>query len=220
MVPGRRPLRLPTQRPAARRGRRPVIAILGVDGSGKTTQARLLVERLRQGGTGASYFENAGGRPVTDWIAHRLGRADGRALFTPTGIVVIESTLRWLAVARALGLSRATGRVAVMDRYGYCQRALMQARGDRGAGLVRLAFLPFRAPDIVVFLAVDEAQARRRVELRGYDREELAYLQAFAAAYATLPESEGFVAVDASGDIDEVHERIRQVVDPLFAARR
>ncbi|MDQ8044819.1 MAG: hypothetical protein AAGC46_09250 [Solirubrobacteraceae bacterium] len=219
MVPGRRLPRLPSARPTRRR-RPPVIAILGVDGSGKTTQARLLAERLRRDGIGASYFENAGGRPVTDWIAHRLGRADGRALFSPTGIVVIESTLRWLAVGRALGLSRVTGRVAVMDRYGYCQQALMRARGDHGAGLVRLAFLPFGAPDLVVFLAVDVAQAQERVELRGYDREELAYLEAFAAAYASLPESEAFVALDASGSIDEVHERIHGIIAPLLGRGR
>lgn len=203
----------------ARRRRPPVIAILGVDGSGKTTQARLLAERLRGEGIGAAYFENPGGRPITDWIAHRLGRPNGRALFGATGIVLIESTLRWVAIARALGLSRATGRLAVMDRYGYCQRAIMEARGDRGAGLVRLAFLPFPTPDLVCFLAVDEQQAKQRVDARGYDREAVAYLRAFAAAYDTLPESESFVLVDGSGTIDDVHGRIRSLIGPLVRDR-
>jgi dTMP kinase len=48
--------------------------MLGVDGCGKSTQARLLVAWLNGNGVRAAYFDNAGGRPVLD----RLGRAAAR----------------------------------------------------------------------------------------------------------------------------------------------
>ncbi|RQX33502.1 hypothetical protein DLJ57_19530 [Micromonospora chalcea] len=53
---------------------RPVmIALLGVDGSGRTNQAKALAERLRRRGVRARYFENAGGRPLWNRLARALG---------------------------------------------------------------------------------------------------------------------------------------------------
>ncbi|MGW5015446.1 hypothetical protein ACWEOR_25665 [Micromonospora chalcea] len=69
---------------------RPVmIALLGVDGSGRTNQAKALAERLRRRGVRARYFENAGGRPLWNRLARALGRADGLALFG------VPSIRRW-----------------------------------------------------------------------------------------------------------------------------
>ncbi|MEX5635854.1 hypothetical protein [Parafrankia sp. FMc2] len=93
--------------------RRPIIVLLGVDGSGKTTQARQLAAWLDGQGVPARYFENAGGRPIWDALARLLGRADGRALFGCRAYVVVEASLRGVAVSRALALSWLTGRVAV-----------------------------------------------------------------------------------------------------------
>lgn len=54
---------------------RPVlIALIGVDGSGKTTQAKELAGWLRDSGRRARYFENAGGRPIWTAIARPRSR--------------------------------------------------------------------------------------------------------------------------------------------------
>ncbi len=126
-----------------RRRRRPaIIALLGVDGVGKTTQARLLARTLSAAGQPASYFENGGGRPIVDALARLLGRRDGPDLLGSRVHVAVEATFRGLAITRALALSRLTGRIAVMDRYAYCQYAVMRLRGDgdgrRAAGARRL----------------------------------------------------------------------------------
>ncbi|MDM4781542.1 MULTISPECIES: hypothetical protein [unclassified Micromonospora] len=77
---------------------RPVmIALIGVDGSGKTTQARALAARLRERGVPARYFENAGGR--RNRLARALGRADGVALFGRTVYPALEATVRAAAMA-------------------------------------------------------------------------------------------------------------------------
>lgn len=190
-----------------------------MDGSGKSTQARLLARWLRDHGVPASCFENAGGRPVLDRLARAAGRADGPALLGP-GYVVLEAGVRWLAVARALLLSRVTGRVAVVHRYSYCQYAVMRARGDRGERWVRAAFGCFPAPDVVCLLSVPAAVAQHRVELRGRDREKVGYLAAFEQAYRSLPEATSFRIVPAGSDRPAVQGALRDAVAPVLLSRR
>lgn len=191
--------------------RPPIIALIGVDGSGKTTQARRLARWLTESGRPASYFENAGGRPVLDGLAHRFGRRDGRDLLG-RGYVVVESTVRWVAISRALILARRTGRIPVMDRYTYCQYAVLRARAEAGENRARALFGRFPVPDLVCFLSVPARTAQVRVELRGRDREELAYLEAFDQAYRSLPEYPSFRVVPAGGTVDQVQAELRAVV--------
>jgi dTMP kinase len=185
------------------------IAVVGIDGSGKTTQAKHLVDWLRAEGTPARYFENPGGRPVTDWLARRLGRADTAALLGERGRLLVETSIRAIALGRVAGWSRATGEIAVMDRCAACQLALVGARGVRGERAVRAVLGPFGLPDLVLQLVVDGAMACDRVEQRGYDRETVDYLERFAAAYRGLPEAATFVLVDGNGSVDEVQDRLR-----------
>lgn len=197
-----------------------IIAVLGVDGSGKTTQAKMLAEWLTAEGVPARYFENPGGRRLTDRIAHRLGREDTSALVGRIGRVVLETFVRAGALGRAAIWARLTGRVAVMDRYSYCQYAVIRARSDRGERFARAILRPFRAPHAVCYLAVPPTQAQMRVALRGYDHEELAHLIAFADAYHGLPEAPSFLVLDASGEVAEVHALLQAAVRPAVGLAR
>lgn len=189
----------------------PVVALVGIDGAGKTTQARLLARALAEDGVPASYFENGGGRPVLDRLARAAGRRDGPDLLGPA-YVVLEAAIRWAAVARALLLSRLTGRVAVLDRSPSCQYALMRTRGDAGERWARAAFGLLPAPDLVVLLTVPAPLAQERVERRGRDREDVAYLAAFDRAYRSLPEAASFRVVDGSGTTEQVQVELRRLV--------
>jgi thymidylate kinase len=205
---------------AAVAARPKVIALVGIDGSGKTTQARRLAAALTAAGTPATYWQNAGGRRWFGRVARRLGRRDGQRLLGRTGLLFAESVLRWLAIARALVRSRMLGRVAVMDRYAVCQYASIRAHGKagpidralatRGPGerLARLAYCVFPRPDITFLLAVDPGEAYRRIELRGTDHEDVRYLAAAQAAYRALPEHPTFVVIDAGGTPDQVARAI------------
>ncbi|WFE66837.1 thymidylate kinase [Micromonospora sp. WMMD714] len=181
-------------------GRGVVVAVVGVDGSGKSTQAKRLVGRLREAGVPAVYLENAGGRPLWNRLAQAVGRRDGVHLFGRRGYPALEATVRWLALARAVAVTRLTGRVGVMDRWTWCQYVIMQARGDRGIRLVRAAYAFFPRPDLVCFLAVTPELARRRVLARGIDTEELAHLTALDAGYRALPEFGSFILIDGNAD--------------------
>ncbi|MGK5675552.1 dTMP kinase [Micromonospora sp. URMC 106] len=189
-----------------------IIALVGIDGAGKTTQAKALAGRLNAAGAPATYFENAGGRPLWNRLARALGRRDGPHLFGRTGYVALEATVRWLAIARAVLVSRLTGRTAVMDRWSWCQHVVMRVRGDRGGRLARLAYGIFPPPDLVCFLAVSPELAQQRVLARGIDTEELPYLRALDAGYRGLPEFGTFTVVDADGGPAEVRAALDRAV--------
>ncbi|MFC0532269.1 dTMP kinase [Phytohabitans kaempferiae] len=199
--------------------RRPrVVALVGVDGSGKTTQAHRLAAALTEVGLPATYWQNAGGRRWFGRLAKRLGRgSDAQRLLGRAGLLLVESILRWLAIARALLRSRLRGRVAVMDRYAVCQYASIRAHeGSRVAEwFARAAYALFPRPDMTFFLALDAAEAVRRIDLRGEDHESEEFLATSDVAYRSLPEFKSFVVIDASGTPDEVTARINEHLEML-----
>lgn len=187
------------------------VALIGIDGSGKTTQAHRLAEMLAAEGLRASYRQNAGGRHFVARIAKWFGRPDAEALVGRRAMLVIEAVLRWGAIVRTLFFQAFTGETVVMDRYAYCQYASMRShhakpRAERRA---RLAYRLFPPPDVTFLLAVSPKVAQERIDARGYDREELTFLQDADAAYRSLPEFPAFVVIDADGTQDEVAAALR-----------
>lgn len=191
-----------------------LIALVGIDGSGKTTQAQRLAAWLAESGTPARYALNAGGRRWLSRFAHGLGQSNAQQLFGVSGMLVAESVLRGLAISSALLRAHLSNAVAVMDRYSFCQYASIRAHcvwsgQGKGEQLARCAYRIFPRPDVTFLLAVDPAEAYRRIELRGTDHENLEFLIATAQAYQELPEAEDFVVIDASLGPDEVSRTIR-----------
>jgi dTMP kinase len=193
--------------------RPPIIAIVGIDGSGKTTQAHRLATALTGHGLPAAYWQNAGGRRWFGRLARRLGRRDARRLLGRGGLLLVESVLRWLAIARALLRTAIAGRVAVMDRYAVCQYTSIRVQGGhRWERLARVCYRVFPPPDVTFLLDVDPVEAYRRIEGRATDHESLDFLAASAATYRSLPESVSFVVIDGNGTPDQV---TRAIIDHL-----
>jgi dTMP kinase len=187
------------------------VALVGIDGSGKTTQARRLAVELSAAGYPAAYHQNAGGRRWFGQLAARFGQADAEDLLGRRLMLVVESVLRWLAIARALLRRRSTGDIAIMDRYAVCQYASIRARGHRaarGEWLARLAYRLLPAPDVTFLLSIRPIVAWQRVEDRGYDHETIEYLAAADAAYRSLPEYASVVVIDANRTPDQVNADI------------
>lgn len=188
------------------------IALVGIDGSGKTTQAHRLADDLAAEGLRAAYRRNAGGRRWFGRLARRLGRGDdAEAVLGRRGMLFAESLLRWLAILRTLLRRALTGEITVMDRYAACQYASLRARAAAPSAerRARLAYGLFPRPDVTFLLAVDPQVAHDRIERRGYDHETTSYLSAAAAAYRSLPEYAGFVVIDANATPAEVAAEIR-----------
>ncbi|SCF32007.1 thymidylate kinase [Micromonospora chaiyaphumensis] len=192
------------------RARLRAVALIGIDGSGKTTQAHRLAEALTAAGHPATYHRNAGGRRWLGRLAQRVGRPDAQRLVGRNGLLALESLLRWLAIALALVTCLVTGRTAVMDRWSACQYASIRAHGgQRWERLARAGYRVFPPPRVTFLLTLDPAEAYRRIERRGTDHESMQWLSDAATAYRTLPEYGSFVVVDGSGTPEEVSHRIR-----------
>ncbi|GAB1689914.1 dTMP kinase [Krasilnikovia sp. M28-CT-15] len=198
-----------------RRRRLRTVALVGIDGSGKTTQARLLAQALRAQGLPATYRRNAGGRRWFGRLAAAFGRRDAEALLGRRLMLAVESLLRWLAILDTRLRRRVTGDISVMDRYAVCQYASLRARGasPRAERRARLAYRVFPRPDVTFLLTVDPAVAYERIEARGYDHEEMAFLRAAADAYRSLPEHDDFVVIDANRSPDEVAAALSAALD-------
>ncbi|MFC3500969.1 dTMP kinase [Micromonospora krabiensis] len=194
-----------------RRRRLRTVALIGIDGSGKTTQAHRLADALTAAGRPATYHRNAGGRRWLGRIAQRVGRSDAQRLVGRDGLLAVESVLRWLAIAAALVSCLLTGRTAVMDRYAACQYASIRAHGGhRWERLARAGYRVFPRPQVTFLLAVDPAEAYHRIERRGTDHETMGWLTAADTAYRTLPEYPTFVLVDAGRPAEEVSRQIQR----------
>ncbi|GAB3858627.1 dTMP kinase [Dactylosporangium cerinum] len=187
------------------------MALIGIDGAGKSTQARWLADWLDASGIPARYHRNAAGRVFFGRLAQRLGRRDAEHLLGVRLFLLVETLLRGFVITRALLLSRLTGTVAVMDRYTYCQYTSITVRGGR-PGPARLLFRLLPQPELVLYLAVPPLVAQARVDARGKDHEELDYLTACDAAYRGLPEADRFTVVDAGTDPSAVQAQLREAV--------
>jgi dTMP kinase len=148
------------------RGR--LIAFEGVDGSGKSTQLRLLAEALRA--VGLPVVETS--EPTEGAFGRRI-----RAMARSGERVAAEEELRWFVedrrehVASVLGPGLAAGAAVLTDRYFLSTVAYQGARGLDPGRLLAEAEEEFPLPDLALVLDVAPAVGLARVEARGGARE-------------------------------------------------
>ena len=184
-----------------------LIVLTGIDGSGKTTAARALVDAARNAGNRALFLGNYAGRRQMSLIGARLG------IHLPPRLAdVLKTAVRTFNVLNSHRRARRFPGLVVMDRDLHCQLALRRMHG-----LPRGRVLPFliRAlprPDLLIYLDIDPREAHARVLARGTDSERLEDLEALRAAYRSLPEFPGFTSIPADGQPAEVLARLQAAI--------
>jgi len=185
-----------------------LIVLTGIDGSGKTTAARALVDSARAQGRPALLLSNHAGRTNLSLLADRLGVAVPRRVAD-----IIETGVRLCTVLINHARARSFNGLVVMDRHLHCQLALRQANGLARGGLLPWLLEMLPTPDLTVHFDVDPRVAHQRVMARGTDTETLSDLLAFRDAYRSLPELAGSVVVDANGTPEEVLARMNRLIE-------
>jgi dTMP kinase len=189
------------------------ISLEGVDGSGKSTQARLLTEAL---GPETVAIREPGGTDAAERI---------RALLVDTGLeleplaeLLLFCAARADLTERVIRPALEAGREVVCDRFSDSSVAYQGAA--RGLGVGEVISLCDAAteglwPDLTLLLKVDPefAFGRARSEDR-FEAEGLELQRAVAEAYEEIAiiASDRMVVVDASGSVEEVHARVMDAV--------
>ncbi|MBT2512594.1 AAA family ATPase [Arthrobacter sp. ISL-30] len=184
-----------------------LIVLTGIDGSGKSTAARALVDAARGEGRNTLLLSNHAGRRRMSLISAKLG-----INLQPRLADAVETGIRVWNVLVSHARARNFEGLVVMDRHLHCQLALRETRGiPRGWLLPRLIdSLP--EPDLIIHLDIDAEEAYLRIVARGTDEESLAHLASFRDAYRALPEYEDFVEIDADAPAAEVHQRLSRIL--------
>jgi len=196
---------------AADRGR--FIAFEGGEGCGKSTQARLLADRLD-----AVLTREPGGTEVGAQLRAIL-LDPGTVGLVPRAEALLMVADRAQHVAQVVAPPLAAGRHVVTDRFAGSSMAY-QGYG-RGLDVDELRQLSEWAadgvwPDLVVLLEVDPEVAGLRLgrELDRFEQEEAAFHRRVTAGFRALADADPhrWAVVDGSGTIGQVADRVGEVV--------
>jgi dTMP kinase len=190
-----------------------LITFEGIDGSGKTTQAALLADWLREGGREAVLLREPGGTPLGERLRELILEGPEMtawaeaALFAAARAELVECVIR-------PALDR--GAVVVCDRY--VDSSLVYQGVARGLGVeavyeLNLAVTGGLLPERTFVLLLDpgESQARLTGTPDRIEREEDDFVRRLDQGYRQILStfSERCVALDASKPPEEIAEEVR-----------
>ena len=197
----------------------------GIDGSGKSTQARLLASSLRRRGYTVVEVREPG--------TTSLGEDVRRLLLTPGGMVSPRAELLLFLAARAQVVDEvvrpalADGAVVIADRF--VDSSVVYQGAGRGVGSAeRVESLSAFASDDLLpvrtyWIDVDVETARARRGEPGRDRIEQAgddFYQRLRSAYSSLHHRHParIVHLDGSASVEDLHALIEQDADRVLSS--
>jgi dTMP kinase len=198
--------------PGARSGRGTLVVLEGGEASGKSTQARLLAERLDAVLTREPGGTALGERVRVLLLDPAVGPLDARTE------ALLVAAARAEHVVEVLEPALEAGRTVVSDRF--TASSLAYQGYGRGLDVSHVECLNRwatggLAPDLVILVDVpgDEARSRLRSSGRTLDRlesEEAEFHERVAAGFRTLARAEPsrWVIVDGMGTVEEVAARV------------
>jgi dTMP kinase len=188
-----------------------LIALEGLDQSGKQTQAELLRDRLKQEGHKARLVSFPDyGTSIGEEIARAL---QGEREYAPEVMQLLyianryerrPDLLRWLD----------GGLILVCDRYTASSVAYGEAQGLEGAWLADLQkFLPVPAVTILLDIAPETAVKRKATDRDRYERD-LAMQQRVRESYCLQANQQGWITLDGERPKDVIAADVFNVIAP------
>ncbi len=197
------------------------ITLEGPDGSGKTTQSRLLAEWMQEQGYPVLLVREPGGTPIGERVREIL-HDPAHVGMVPWAEVFLFCASRAQLVAEVIRPALAAGRIVLCDRY--ADSTLAYQGYGRGLDLESLRMVLHLAtgglvPDLTFCLDVlpEEGLSRRLQgggEWNRLDREALEFHRRVRAGYLELAgrEPRRWVIVDASRPVDAVQADLRAIL--------
>lgn len=210
------------------------ITFEGIDGSGKSTQLRLLNNYLRAHGCNALVTREPGGTQLG--LRLREALLDALEEVDPLTELLVFAADRAQHVRRKLVPALETGAVVISDRYADATIAYQGAgRGfppELISQIVQLATGGLK-PDLTLLfdVSIDESVSRttRRSSSKTSGRGARDRLDIEAAEFHTRvrdaylelanAEPERIKVIDTSGPVEQTHERVKQILVPFLRSR-
>ncbi len=188
------------------------ISFEGLDGSGKTTQARLLGARLEAEGVEVLLTREPGGTPLGEEIRDLLLHGEDMA---PWAEAALYAASRAQHVEELIRPALARGATVICDRY--VDSSVAYQGIARGLGLDRVLELNLAAVDglmpertILLRVGVAEAASRMGGTLDRIEREDDGFRARVAAAYGELAARfpERYLTLDGGAPAEQIAEEI------------
>lgn len=192
------------------------IAFEGGDASGKSTQIRMLAERLRAGGVDVLVSREPGGTAVGKRIRSLvLDHSDEGAVLSPRAEALLMAADRAQHVAEVIGPALTAGRTVLCDRY--LGSSIAYQGVGRGLGVEPIERLSMWAtedlvPTLTVVIRVPVETSLSRIAALGTpDRLESLgadFIRRVSDGYDALLDRPATVGVSGVGTPDEVAARV------------
>ena len=192
-----------------------LIVVEGIDGTGKSTQVRLLADALRADGhhvvTSREPTDGPHGtRLRQSATTGRLSAEEELELFLKDRREHVETLIQPTLDA---------GGIVILDRYYFSTMAYQGARGFDPQSIRELneSFAP--RPDLLLVLDLDVDTAHQRIGTRGDTTNEFEQRDTLTKCreiFLSLKDEDFVKVIDATSDMDTVTERIQDVISQLF----
>jgi dTMP kinase len=192
-----------------------LIVFEGIDGSGKSTQAEILLERLQEEDFDAVYFREPSkgkwGRKIKKKALHpdSLSPEEELDLFQKDRRENVEKNLKPALKKK---------RIVILDRYYYSTIAYQGAKGIDEKLIRRMNEEFVVEPDLVFIFDIDPKKGLERIENRKkkdklFERED--YLIKVREIFRSF-KGEKFVHIDALKSKEEIRKEIEEIALPII----
>ncbi|MCA0043134.1 dTMP kinase [Celeribacter litoreus] len=195
------------------------ISFEGIDGSGKSTQARLLAETLRQAGRTVILTREPGGSAGAEEIRSLVLEGDPDRWSAETELLLFTAARRD-HLEKTIRPALARGEIVICDRFADSTRVFQGAtRGDLRAKVDLLhAEMIGIEPDMTLLFDMDPAVGLKRAKGRQTSEERfedfgLDFQEKCRAAFLALADAyDRFTVIDAARDMNVVAEDVASQV--------
>ncbi len=198
------------------------ITIEGPEGSGKTTVAKMITERLKMEGYPVVYTREPGGVEIAEKIRDIILDVNNTKL-DPRSEALLYAASRRQHLVEKVEPALAEGKIIICDRF--IDSSLAYQGHARGLGIdevfeMNMFAINKRLPDLTILLDIDPQEGLNRInknrsgELNRLDLENLSFHQKVHEGYEILKTkyAKRFSIVDANKSKEEVFKQVLDLV--------
>ena len=206
------------------------ITFEGSEACGKSTQIRLLADRLKEHNFRVTLTREPGGTSIGEEIRHLLQFSPANGAMTPEAELLLFTASRAQLVREMILPSLRDGVTVIADRFfdsTTVYQGVARAIDPAKVKLINEFAVGECRPDLTFLLDLDCESARQRMAQRAnpsgakdrMEQEPMEFYQAVRRGYLDLAQAEPnrVRVIDGSGSVEEVHQLIWNHVESLLS---